>query len=250
MLRTVLRHAGAIRIDHVIGLFRLWWIPAGAGAEQGAYVRYDHDALIGILCLEAARAGALVIGEDLGVFEPWVRDYLTERGILGTSILWFEKDAAGAPLAPEKYRRLALATVTTHDLPPTAGYLAEEHVALRQRLGLLTEPLQVVQRAARAERAAMLDALDRRGLIGPDPSEREVVEALHRFVLATPAVLVGVSLADAVGERRAQNQPGTDTEYPNWKVPLADGSGQLVGIEELFDSARLRSLVAALQPGA
>jgi len=249
MLRTVLRHAGAIRIDHVIGLFRLWWIPAGAGADQGAYVRYDHEALIGILCLEAARAGALVIGEDLGVFEPWVRDYLKDRGILGTSVLWFEKDAHGAPLAPEEYRRLALATVTTHDLPPTAGYLAEEHVALRERLGLLTEPVHVVRRAARAERGAMLGVLAERGLVGPDPSEREVVEALHRFVLATPAVLVGVSLADAVGERRAQNQPGTDTEYPNWKVPLADGSGRLVGVEDLFDSARLRSLVAAIHRG-
>ncbi|NMR19647.1 4-alpha-glucanotransferase [Cellulomonas fimi] len=247
MLRTVLRHAGAIRIDHVIGLFRLWWIPNGVPADQGAYVRYDHEALIGILCLEAARAGAVVIGEDLGTFEPWVRDYLTDRGILGTSVLWFEKDDKGTPLAPERYRRLALATVTTHDLPPTAGYLAEEHVALRERLGLLTEPVHVVRRAARAERATMLDALAQRGLVGPDPSEREVVEALHRWVLASPAALVGVSLADAVGERRAQNQPGTDTEYPNWKVPLADGSGRLVGVEELFESARLRSLVEAIR---
>ncbi|QTE30449.1 4-alpha-glucanotransferase [Pengzhenrongella sicca] len=250
MLRTVLRHAGALRIDHILGLFRLWWVPAGAEADRGAYVRYDHEALIGILCLEAHRAGALVIGEDLGTVEPWVRDYLSGRGILGTSVLWFEKDGAGAPLPPESYRRLALATVTTHDLPPTAGYLAEEHVALRERLGLLTEPVHVVRRAARQERAAMLDALDRRGLVGPDPSEREVVEALHRFVLATPAVLVGVSLADAVGERRAQNQPGTDTEYPNWKVPLADGSGRLMGVEDVFESARLNSLVAALHRGA
>jgi len=91
--------------------------------------------------------------------------------------------------------------------------------------------------------------LGRRGLIGSDPSEREVVEALHRYVLASPAVLVGVSLADAVGERRAQNQPGTDTEYPNWKVPLADGAGHVVGVEDLFDNPRLRSLVAALHRG-
>jgi 4-alpha-glucanotransferase len=250
MLRTVLRHAGALRIDHIMGLFRLWWVPAGAAADRGAYVTYDHEALIGILCLEAARAGAVVIGEDLGTVEPWVREYLHGAGILGTSILWFEKDAAGAPLPPESYRRLALATVTTHDLPPTAGYLAEDHVTLRERLGLLTAPAQVVRRAARAERTAMLGALRRRGLVGPDPSEREVVEALHRFVLATPAVLVGVSLADAVGERRAQNQPGTDTEYPNWKVPLADGSGQVVAVETLFDNPRLRSLVAAIQRGA
>ena len=249
MLRTVLRHAGAIRIDHVIGLFRLWWIPQGAGAGEGAYVRYDHEALIGILALEAHRAGAVVIGEDLGVFEPWVRDYLTERGILGTSILWFEKDQNGRPLAPEHYRRLALASVTTHDLPPTAGYLAEEHVALRQRLGLLTEPVAQVRAEARAEREEMVAVLRGRGLVGADPSERELVEALHRLILATPAALVGVSLADAVGERRAQNQPGTDQEYPNWKVPLANGSGQVVLIEDLFSNPRLRSLAATLNRG-
>ena len=246
MLRTVLRHAGAIRIDHVIGLFRLWWIPQGSGAQDGAYVRYDHEALIGILCLEAQRAGAVVIGEDLGVFEPWVREYLTDRGILGTSVLWFER-THDAPMPPEKYRRLALATVTTHDLPPTAGYLAGEHVDLRDRLGLLSEDVEHVRAAALGERAQMLDVLAQRGLVGADPSERQLVEALHRLVLSSPAVLVGVSLADAVGERRAQNQPGTDQEYPNWKVPLADSAQRLVLVDDLFDNPRLRSLVAALR---
>lgn len=246
MLRTVLRHAGAIRIDHVIGLFRLWWIPGGARADAGAYVRYDHEALVGILCLEAHRAGAMVIGEDLGVFEPWVRDYLADRGVLGTSVLWFEKTDDGRPLPPEDYRRLALATVTTHDLPPTAGYLAGEHVELRDRLGVLTEDVADVRRAARAERDAMIAFLRERSLVGEDPSERELVEGLHRLVRSTPAVLLGVSLADAVGERRSQNQPGTDQEYPNWKVPLGDSSGNLVLLEDLFDSARLRSLAKAM----
>ena len=246
MLRTVLRHAGALRIDHVIGLFRLWWVPTGHSAAEGAYVRYDHEALVGILALEAQRAGALVIGEDLGTVEPWVRDYLTERGILGTSVLWFEQHATGEPIAPEQLRHLALGTVTTHDLPPTAGYLAGEHVTLRARLGLLTEPVEVVRRAAEAERDRMLAALRHRGLLGDDPSEREIVEALHRWVLASPALLVGVSLADMVGERRAQNQPGTDREYPNWKVPLADGSGRVVLADDLFDNARLTSLAAVM----
>lgn len=246
MLRTVLRHAGAIRIDHIIGLFRLWWIPEGRGAQAGAYVRYDHEALIGILCLEAQRAGAVVIGEDLGTFEPWVRDYLVDRGILGTSVLWFEREGDDFR-PPEHYRRLALATVTTHDLPPTAGYLAGEHVELRERLGLLTEPVEKVRSDAWEERRQLLDLLGRRGLVGADPSERQVVEAMHRLLLASPAVLVGVSLPDAVGERRAQNQPGTDTEYPNWKVPLADAAQRLVTLDELFDHPRLRSLVAALR---
>jgi 4-alpha-glucanotransferase len=249
MIRTLLRHAGALRIDHVIGLFRLWWVPRGHPATQGAYVRYDHEALVGILALEAHRAGAIIIGEDLGTVEPWVRDYLAERGILGTSVLWFEKDHVGNPLAPEHYRRLALASVTTHDLPPTAGYLAGEHVALRARLGLLTKPVEEVAAEADDERERMVAALRGRGFIGDQPSEREVVEALHRWVLATPAVLVGVALTDSVGERRAQNQPGTDREYPNWKVPLADSAGRVVLVEDLFDNARLASLAAVMDRG-
>ena len=100
LVRAVLRHAGGVRIDHIIGLFRLWWIPKGCAPTEGTYVRYDHEAMIGILALEAHRAGAVVVGEDLGTVEPWVRDYLRERGLLGTSILWFEldRDGDGGPL--------------------------------------------------------------------------------------------------------------------------------------------------------
>lgn len=246
MLRTVLRHCGGLRVDHVLGLFRLWWIPGGARASAGAYVTYDHEALIGILCLEAHRAGVAVVGEDLGTFEPWIRDYLAERGILGTSVLLFERDADGVPVEPEAYRAQALATVTTHDLPPTAGYLAGEHVDLRERLGLLTEDAQVLRGRARQERESLVEALSRRGLTTFDPSERELVEGLHRYLKDTPAALVGVSLADAVGERRAQNQPGTDSEYPNWRVPLADSAGTVVLLEDLFSNARLRSLVTVM----
>ncbi|RPF27739.1 4-alpha-glucanotransferase [Georgenia muralis] len=247
MARTVLRHAGAVRVDHILGLFRLWWIPDGMGAGEGTYVRYDHEAMVGVLLLEAHRAGAVVIGEDLGTVEPWVRGYLAERGVLGTSVLWFEKDSAGWPLEPGDYRDLVLATVDTHDLPPVAGYLAEEHVDLRERLGLLTTPVDEVRAEARLERERMVARLREHELVGADPTERELVEALHAYVVRTPAVLVGVSLTDAVGERRAQNQPGTDTEYPNWKVPLADGAERVVMVEDLPGSARLLSLVAAVR---
>jgi 4-alpha-glucanotransferase len=246
MLRTVLRHAGALRIDHILGLFRLWWVPGGAKPSAGAYVRYDHEALVGILCLEAHRAGAVVVGEDLGVFEPWVRDYLADRGILGTSVFWFERDEDGRPLPPEKYRRMTLASVGTHDMPPTAGYLAGEHVDLRERLGLLTEDPQVLRQQARAERDQAVLALAQLGLVGDDPSEREIVEGLHRYLRRSPAALLGVQLVDAVGERRSQNQPGTDQEYPNWKVPLGDAAGNVVLVEDLFQNARLMSLVQAL----
>ena len=134
LVNAVFRHAGGVRIDHIIGLFRLWWIPNGAPPTEGTYVRYDHEAMIGIVALEAHRAGAVVVGEDLGTVEPWVRDYLPERGLFGTSILWFEldRDGDGGPLpAAERWREYCLSSVTTHDLPPTAGYLAGEHVRLR-----------------------------------------------------------------------------------------------------------------------
>jgi 4-alpha-glucanotransferase len=248
MLRTVLRHAGGLRVDHVLGLFRLWWVPNGAGPAAGTYVRYDHEALVGILCLEAHRAGAFVVGEDLGTVEPWVRDYLRERGVLGTSILWFEKDEQGRPLRPEQWRELCLGTVTTHDLPPTAGYLAGEHIDLRERLGLLTRPVEEEMAVDEADRAAVLDLLRELGLLADDATERETVEALHRFLTWTPCRLLGVSLSDAVGDRRAQNQPGTSDEYPNWRLPLADGAGQPVLLEDLRHRPRARSLAQVMSP--
>ena len=246
MLRTVLRHAGGVRVDHVMGLFRLWWIPEGAAPHEGTYVRFDHEALLGILCLEAHRAGAFVVGEDLGVVEPWVREVLADRGVLGTSILWFEKDQDGEPLEPEQWRELCLATVTTHDLPPTAGYLAGEHVDLRARLGLLTREVDQERRIDEAERAQVLDLLRRRSLLPEDPTERQVVEALHKLLTWAPSRLLGVQLADAVGERRPQNQPGTNTEYPNWQLPLADGSGLPVLLEDLLTRPRALSLAEAV----
>ncbi|KQX65770.1 4-alpha-glucanotransferase [Angustibacter sp. Root456] len=248
MLRTVLRHAGGVRVDHVLGLFRLWWVPDGCPPTEGTYVRYDHEALVGILALEAHRAGAVVVGEDLGVVEPWVRTYLRERGVFGTSILWFEKDDEGRPLPPEAWRELCLATVTTHDLPPTAGYLAGVHVDLREKLGLLTRPVEEEREIDEAERASVLSMLVERGLMSEGASERETVEALHRFLTWTPARLIGVSLADAVGDRRTINQPGTDEEYPNWRVPLADGSGTPVLLDDLPRARRARALARAVRP--
>lgn len=239
MVRAALRDAGGLRVDHIIGLFRLWWIPEGLEADAGTYVRFDHDALVGILMLEAHRAGAVVIGEDLGTVEPWVRDYLRERGILGTSILWFERDEDG-PRAPERYRELCLATVTTHDLPPTAGYLTGEHIRLRQSLGLLTRDLEVEVAEDESAREEVLAMLRERGLLREGAGVPEQIEALHRFLTWTPALLVGVSVSDLAQDRRTINQPGTDEEYPNWRVPLAGPEGQPVLLDDLltWDSAR------------
>lgn len=249
MLRTLMRHAGALRIDHVLGLFRLWWIPEGHEASDGAYVSYDHEAMIGILALEAERSGTVVVGEDLGTFEPWVRDYLVDRGILGTSILWFENDAEGAPLPAADYRTLCMSSVNTHDLPPTAGYLAGDHVALRHELGLLERPLEEEQEADAAGREQVLDLLRRDGLLAPGADLEDTVIALHRHLARTPSMLLGVSLVDCVGERRIQNQPGTDEEYPNWRIPLADAELRPVSIDDIATDERTARLLAAVREG-
>ncbi len=246
VIRAALRHAGGLRIDHVMGLFRLWCIPAGATAAEGAYLRYDHEAMVSILLLEAERAGAFVVGEDLGVVEPFVRDYLAGRGVLGTSILWFETD--GDQLRPpETWRELCLASVTTHDLPPTAGYLAGEHVRLRDRLGLLTRSVDEELEVSLRERETFLAELRERGLIGADAGEEETVEALHALLTRSPSRLLGVSVTDLVGDRRTQNQPGTHREYPNWRVPLTGPDGADLVLEDLPASTRAQALAARLR---
>ncbi|MBP1822825.1 4-alpha-glucanotransferase [Mycobacterium sp. OAE908] len=252
LVNAVLRHAGGVRIDHIIGLFRLWWIPKGAPPTEGTYVRYDHEAMIGVVALEAHRAGAVVVGEDLGTVEPWVRDYLRERGLFGTSILWFEadRDGAGGPLPAEKWREFCLSAVTTHDLPPTPGYLAGEHVRLREELGLLTRPASEELAADQAQQAAWLAELRRVGLLGDDPgvnpSVDDVVLALHRYLGRTPSKLLALSLADAVGDLRTQNQPGTTDEYPNWRVPLRGPNGRKLQLEDVFTDTRAATLAGAM----
>jgi 4-alpha-glucanotransferase len=249
LVNAVLRHAGGVRIDHIIGLFRLWWIPKGAPPTDGTYVRYDHEAMIGIVALEAHRAGAVVVGEDLGTVEPWVRDYLHERGLFGTSILWFEadRDGDGGPLPAEKWREYCLSAVTTHDLPPTPGYLAGEHVRLRERLGLLTRPAAEELAADQAQQAGWLAELRRVGLLGDEPSVDEIVVALHRYLGRTPSKLLALSLADAVGDLRTQNQPGTTDEYPNWRVPLSGPDGRKLLVEDVFTDSRAATLAEAMK---
>lgn len=243
-----LRHAGGLRVDHVMGLLRLWWVPAGMRPDQGTYVRYDHAAMVGVLTGQAAAAGALAIGEDLGTVDPWIRDYLAGQGVLGTSMLWFERGPDGTPLPPGKWRRNCLAMVGTHDLPPVAAFVTGEQVELRSRLGLLTRSYQVER--AEAERAvtAWQDALAAEGLLaaGARPSPAEFTEACYAFLARTPALLLGVSLADAVGDRRPQNLPGTTTEYPNWRIPLCDGEGRAVSLDDLADSRDVRAMARAV----
>ncbi|MEU9341499.1 4-alpha-glucanotransferase [Streptomyces sp. NPDC048278] len=250
LLRALFRYAGALRIDHVMGLFRLWWVPEGRPPTEGTYVRYDAEAMLALLALEATRAGAVVIGEDLGTVEPGVRETLQRHGVLGTSVLWFERDWEGdsRPLPPERWRADCLATATTHDLPPTAARLTGEHVELRDRLGLLTRPLAEERAEAAADTAEWLALLTRLGLLAASESgdEEAEIRAVHRFLLRTPARMIGVWLPDTVGDRRPQNLPGTWDQYPNWRLPIADTKGRPVTLEELTASERVRALFRTL----
>ena len=257
MVHNMFSHAGAVRIDHVLGLFRLWWIPQGEGARGGAYVTYDHEAMIAILTIEASRVNGLVVGEDLGTVPDYVRTVLSEHGLLGCMVEWFarvdDSPNAGDPYAdPADYRKYALASVTTHDLPPTAGYLQFEHVRLREQLHLLTGPVEEFQASATAERQAMLDRLVESELITPeiaadvDNHIQEIVEAMHKMLLHSPSVLLQAALVDGVGETRSQNQPGTSSEYRNWRVPLAGPDHKVVHTDEVFDLPRVKSLSAIM----
>jgi 4-alpha-glucanotransferase len=245
------RGAGGLRVDHVMGLARLWWIPAGMSPEHGTYVRYDHELMGGVLAAEVARAGALAIGEDLGTVESWLRKFLAARRVLGTSMLWFERRADGTPRRPGGWRRGCLAAVGTHDLPPAAAFLTGDQVTIRAKLGLLTRPEAEERAAAAAEMTGWLAMLAREDLLPRQarPSPEEFTVALYAYLTRTPAVLIGVSLADATGERRPQNMPGTVDEYPNWRIPLADADGQPVLLDDLPAHVGVRAVAAAVAGG-
>lgn len=248
MVSSALRHAGGVRIDHIMGLFRLWWVPRGLGPRHGAYVRYNHEAMVGVVALEAYRAGALVIGEDLGTVEPWVRDHLASRGILGTSIMWFETGPDGRPKQPQQWREHAMSSVTSHDLPPTSSYLRGDHVELRDRLGLLTESVDEERENARRERETWLASLRQQGVLEADEDDPEQVTlAMHTLLTRTPSKVINATLTDAVGDPRTQNLPGTEDEYPNWRVPLSGPDGEPVYLEDLYSSDRAARMAKVLR---
>jgi len=251
LIAAAARNVGGMRVDHVMGLARLWWIPAGMPPDMGTYVRYDHELLGGVVAAEAKRADALAIGEDLGTVEPWLREFLAERHVLGTSMLWFERRADGTPRRPGGWRRGCLATVGTHDMPPASAFLTGDQVSIRAELGLLTQPEAEERAAAQADTRRWLAMLEREGLLeGPArPSPEEFTTALYAYLTRTPALLIGVSLADAAGERRPQNLPGTVDEYPNWRIPLTGHDGKPVLLEDLADHAGVRAVADAVSCG-
>ncbi|MFU0504418.1 4-alpha-glucanotransferase [Pseudaminobacter sp. NGMCC 1.201702] len=251
---TLMRHAGALRVDHAMSLWQLFFVPEGGRPDQGAYVRYPVERLLALLAEQSQQHRTIVIGEDLGHVPPGFREVMRETTILSYRILYFEKQdedfiAAGA------YPRLALACLSTHDLPTLNGWWRGDDIDLRLEHGFIDEAAAATQRSARtSERDAIIRSmLDTGALPEYDfpvvqaaasnpaaPLPAALVVAAHRFVAKTPCVLAGVRLADLTGERRPTNLPGTTDSYPNWRLKSS------VALEDLPDSALFRAITEAV----
>ncbi|WP_456268026.1 4-alpha-glucanotransferase [Kushneria sp. AK178] len=239
-LRACLHGAGGLRIDHIMGLSRLWLIPEGASPTEGAYVRYPEQSLLRLIALESWRHRALIIGEDLGTVEPEFRERLDQSGILGMGVLWFERDDDTFTPAAD-YPSRAVAMTSTHDLPTVAGWRIGRDLDWRIELDMLGEgETSAQQRQARQQDiAALADTFG----IAPDADRDTWLEAAARHIGATPSPLVLLQLEDLMGLEEQPNLPGTLDEHPNWRrrLPLT--------VDEMFDTpevlARLRAMTTA-----
>lgn len=220
VLRAAFAHAGALRVDHILGSFRLFWIPNTS--STGAYVRYPTDDLLGILALESARHRALVIGEDLGTVPPEVPGILESRGILSSKVLEFERDERGDFKPSRGYPSLSLATVNTHDMAPFAGFWSGRDIAIRNDVGLFADDESVERaRATRdREKASLIGLLAAESVLpsAQEPSSNaDLRAAVHAFLARSPARLVGIALDDVAGETEPVNVPGvTGERYASW----------------------------------
>jgi glycogen operon protein len=225
LLVANMRHAGALRIDHVMGLRRLFVVPDGAGAVDGAYVTYPLEDQLAQVALQSQRARCLVVGEDLGTVPEGMSAALAASNVLSYSVLWFER-RDGRIRPPSEWRQLAAACVSTHDLPTLAGWWSGADIVERHGLGLLGDvAAELAQLARTAEKTSLVAQLRELGLLAEDvrlgdPMPRGVARAVHAFVAATPALLALVQADDLAGEAEAVNLPGTDRERPNWRRRL------------------------------
>ncbi|HEX7276182.1 MAG TPA: 4-alpha-glucanotransferase [Acidimicrobiales bacterium] len=224
-IRAALGHAGGLRIDHVMGLSRLFWIPRGSSARDGAYVRYPFAELLDIVALEAHRAGAFVVGEDLGTVEDVVRREMADRDLLSYKLLWFEDRP------PSHYPERALAAVTTHDLPTVAGLWTGSDLEDQRRAGM--EP-NVESTEAMCRRVG-----DMIGVAADAPPDEAVIR-LHAALGTAPCMLLTAALDDAVAVTERPNMPGTVEEWPNWSIALP------APLEELMADPRPRAIARSL----
>ncbi|MBI2277842.1 MAG: malto-oligosyltrehalose synthase [Dechloromonas sp.] len=263
-LRAAMRHAGALRLDHVMALQRVFWVPAGESPAAGAYVSYHFDELLGILALESWRHCCAVVGEDLGTVPDGLRATLAEHGVLSYRPLFFERGEGGSFRPPAAYPRQALAVVATHDMPTLYGFWQGRDIDTRAGLGLLPAPEQLEAAVvARAEdRARLLLALQREGLL-PDGNDAPVAavpamtpalaQAVYAYLARSPAMLLGVQVEDIFGVVDQANLPGTTAPHPNWRrrLPLEldawAGEPRWRALAEMLRGERGQS--AAPEPG-
>jgi glycogen operon protein len=250
LLVANMRHAGALRIDHVMGLRRLFVVPDGAGAIDGAYVTYPLDDLLAQVALQSQRARCLIVGEDLGTVPEGMSAALAANNILSYSVLWFER-RDGRIRPPPEWRPLAAACVSTHDLPTLAGWWNGADIDEKQALGMLDGAAADHARAERAtEKSALLVQLQDEGLLEDraidirQPMPEPVARAVHAFVAATPALLTLVQADDLAGETEAVNLPGTDRERPNWRRRLD------IDVETLCRTPLAQAILSALHARA
>lgn len=242
LLADNMRDAGALRIDHAMSLMRLFWIPRGGKPVDGAYVSYPFDDLLAVLVRESWRSRCSIIGEDLGTVPPGFRERMAANNILSYRILLFERADDGAFLPPGAYPEVALAATGTHDLPPLAGWLEGNDIALRVRLGQIDDATAERERAAREREVAQLrEALQTHADLAAGAGTDDVVLAAHRYLARSPARIVMLRIEDALGEREPVNVPGTNTEYPNWRRKLP------VDLETIASDGRLERFAAALR---
>jgi len=226
LVRSGFRHAGALRIDHVMGLFRLFWIPEGKTGKEGAYVEYPSNDLLGILALESVRHDALVVGEDLGTVPKEVPPALEKWGVLSSKVLYFEREKRGFKAA-QRYEPLALATANTHDMATLAGFWEGRDIEQRARVGLIhgNAALEEARRTREEDKQALLLRLAREEILpyGYEPNDNaDLRGAIHEFLCRTPAALVGLALDDLAGEVDAVNLPGVGPDkHPSWKRKMA-----------------------------
>jgi len=227
LVRSAMRHGGALRIDHVIGLFQQFWIPQGMSGKKGAYVRFPSEELLGILARESRNARALVVGEDLGTVPKDVPPALEKWGVLSSKVLWFEQDAKKRFRAPGEFPARALATANTHDLATIAGFWEGRDVELRAENGLLgtRKAASTARKERERDREALVERLVEEGLLPEDVEPFDLGDenalwlrhAVHAFLRRTPSWLVGLSLDDLTGETDAVNLPGVSPEdFPSW----------------------------------
>jgi glycogen debranching enzyme GlgX/4-alpha-glucanotransferase len=240
-----MRHTGLLRMDHAMGLARLFVIPHGAKAAEGAYIGYPLNDLIGHIALESQRHNCMIVGEDLGTVPEGFRETIGAADILSTRVLWFERRGPEF-IAPQSYPTLAVACASTHDLPTLAGWWIGADIAEKARLGLMSAYDEQNALSARAqEKRELADALNHVGLIGeaPDfelPLPDSLAGAVHAFVGRAASMLATAQFDDLAGETIATNLPGTDRERPNWRHRLG------LSVEALFSSGRAKAIVDAL----